>query len=222
RTGEMVEDIRPTSLVIGGTEQPVGIVIWAAGVSASPLARQLGETDRSGRITVDATMRVRGQEDVFALGDVAAFAGEDGRPLPGLAQVAKQQGIHLGQDMARHIGTGAPLTPFRYNSRGNTAIVGRHAAVYEYGRHKIKGWLAWLSWAIVHVYLLVGFQNRFLVSMQWLWRYLTYDRGARLIAGDFIETPDPKSAPVPRERLRPAPADPVPTTADGDSAGRNT
>ena len=138
---------------------------------------------------------------MFALGDIAAFAGEDGRPLPGLAQVAKQQGKHLGRSLAAHIRTGAPLTPFRYRSRGNTAIVGRHAAVYEYGSFKLKGWIAWATWAVVHVYLLVGFQHRLIVSMQWLWRYLTYDRGARLIAGDYAEAEGP-SAPIPIRDLR--------------------
>lgn len=205
RTGARVEEIGPASITIAGAEQPVGVVIWAAGVAASPLAKQLGDTDRAGRIAVDETLAVAAVPGVYALGDVALFADPDGRPLPGLAQVAKQQGIHLGRALAAHLKTGTPLPPFRYNSRGNTAIVGRHAAVFEQGRFKVKGWLAWMSWAIIHVYLLVGFQNRFLVSMQWLWRYLTYERGARLIAGDFIETEDPKTAPLPLDRLRQPP-----------------
>lgn len=202
RTGEAVEEIGPTTITIAGRSQPVGVVIWAAGVSASPLAKQLGPTDRAGRIAVDETLMVKNLPQVFALGDLALFSGPDGRPLPGLAQVAKQQGIHLGRALAARLKDGTPLPPFRYNSRGNTAIVGRHAAVFEQGSFTLKGWLAWVTWAIVHVYLLVGFQNRFLVSMQWLWRYMTYERGARLIAGDFIETEDPASAPVPRDRLR--------------------
>jgi len=205
RTGEAVEEIGPTAITIAGHSQPVGVVIWAAGVSASPLAKQLGPTDRAGRIAVDETLAVSGLPHVYALGDVALFAGPEGRPLPGLAQVAKQQGIHLGRSLAAHLKDGTPLPPFRYNSRGNTAIVGRHAAVFEQGKFKLKGWLAWATWAIVHVYLLVGFQNRFLVSMQWLWRYMTYERGARLIAGDFIETEDPKTAPLPLDRLRQPP-----------------
>ena len=187
RTGQAVDDVKPASISIAGQEVPVGLVIWAAGVSASPLAKQVGETDRAGRIAVDATLAVRGQENVFALGDVAVFINENGKPLPGLAQVAKQQGTHLGRSLAALIKRGQLLPPFRYNSRGNTAIVGRHAAVFEQGRIKVKGWLAWFAWALIHVYLLVGFQHRFLVSMQWLWRYLTYDRGARLIAGDYVE-----------------------------------
>ena len=212
RTGEAVEDVRPTAISVAGQDVPVGLVIWAAGVTASPLAKQLGETDRAGRIAVDGTLSVPGRENVFALGDLAVFAGEDEKPLPGLAQVAKQQGVHLGRSLAAHIASGEPLSPFRYNSRGNTAIVGRHAAVFEQGRFKVKGWFAWIAWAIIHVYLLVGFQHRFLVSMQWLWRYLTYDRGARLIAGDYVEVEDPATAPLPRDRLR------SPTPSSGAAA----
>jgi NADH:ubiquinone reductase (H+-translocating) len=206
RTGEAVEDVGPRAVTIGGEVLPVGLVIWAAGVSASPLAAQLGPTDSAGRIAVDACLAVPGQDGVFALGDLAACASEDGRPLPGLAQVAKQQGIHLGRTLAAHLAKGEALTPFRYESRGNTAIVGRHAAVFERNGREVTGWPAWLAWAVIHVYLLVGFQHRFLVSMQWLWRYLTYDRGARLIAGDYVEIVDPDAAPTPAERLRPPPA----------------
>lgn len=202
RTGEAVEDVRPTALRVAGQDVPAGLVIWAAGVTASPLARQFGETDPAGRIAVDQDLSVPGHENVFALGDLAVFRENGGRPLPGLAQVAKQQGAHLGRSLAAHLASGEPLRPFRYNSRGNTAIVGRHAAVFEQGRIRVKGWFAWLAWAVIHVYLLVGFQHRFLVSMQWLWRYLTYDRGARLIAGDHVEVEDPATAPLPRDRLR--------------------
>jgi NADH dehydrogenase len=198
-TGQPVEEVTANSISIAGQRIPTGIVIWAAGVTPSPLARQLGA---DGRIAVAPTLAVPGLDRVFALGDIAAFLGEDGRALPGLAQVAKQQGKHLGRSLAAHIRTGAPLTPFCYRSRGNTAIVGRHAAVYEYGRFKLKGWLAWATWAVVHVYLLVGFQHRLIVSMQWLWRYLTYDRGARLIAGDYVEAEGP-SAPTSVRNLRP-------------------
>lgn len=133
---------------------------------------------------------VPGLRDVYALGDMAACLDADGNLLPGLAQVAKQQGTHLGRTLTARIVSGRPLVPFRYRSRGNTAIVGRHAAVFEHGRLKVKGWVAYLAWAIVHVYLLVGFQHRFLVAMQWLWRYLTYDRGARLIANDIAKPED--------------------------------
>uniref|UniRef100_A4WXW1 NADH:ubiquinone reductase (non-electrogenic) n=1 Tax=Cereibacter sphaeroides (strain ATCC 17025 / ATH 2.4.3) TaxID=349102 RepID=A4WXW1_CERS5 len=181
-TGRGVEAITAESLTLEGETLPVGLVIWAAGVTASPLARQLGEVDRGGRIAVNERLEVVGQSRVLAMGDVALCPGEDGRPLPGLAQVAKQQGQHLGRSLGAHLASGAPLEPFTYRSCGNTSIVGRHAAVYETDRHRLSGWPAWALWAVVHVYLLVGFQNRIVVSFQWLWRYLTYHRGSRLIS----------------------------------------
>lgn len=198
RTGALVEDVGPEGVTVAGQALPAGAVIWAAGVAASPLARDLGETDRSGRIAVDPTLAVPGHPGIYALGDIAACPGPDGRPLPGLAQVAKQQGQHLGRELVRHLQTGAAPAPFTYHSRGNTAIVGRHAAVFEGRRVRWRGWFAWLGWAVIHVYLLVGFRNRTLVSVQWLWRYLTYERGARLIADDRPDPAAPAEAATPR------------------------
>jgi NADH dehydrogenase len=182
-TGRRVDTIEPHQVSIAGDLIPIGLTLWAAGVSASPLAAQLGvELDRGGRVKVAPDHQVVGCPGIFALGDVALFIDESGNPLPGLAQVAKQQGIHLGRALANQIQNGEELPSFVYRSRGNTAIVGRHAAVFETGRLKLKGWFAWVAWAMIHVYLLVGFQHRVQVSIQWLWRYLTYERGARLIA----------------------------------------
>ncbi|MCT8991364.1 NAD(P)/FAD-dependent oxidoreductase [Chelativorans sp. SCAU2101] len=187
-TGTPVEDIGEDTITFAGHTVPVGVVLWAAGVAASPLGAQLGApTDRAGRVMVDECLRAQGLSNVFVLGDAAAFTDPAGKPLPGLAQVAKQQGIHLGQGLARHIRTGAPLEPFEYRSRGNTAIIGRHAAVFERERLRLKGWIAWLAWAIIHVYLLVGFQHRMMVSLQWLWRYLTFERGARVMTEESFD-----------------------------------
>ncbi|MDZ5695852.1 NAD(P)/FAD-dependent oxidoreductase [Chelativorans sp. M5D2P16] len=187
-TGTPVENIAERSITFGGESVPVGLVLWAAGVAASPLARKLGvETDKSGRVPVDETLKVGGLDNVFALGDAALFTDEEGQPLPGLAQVAKQQGTHLGRSLAAHLKDGTPLKPFAYHSRGNTAIVGRHAGIFEQGRLKMTGWTAWFAWALIHVYLLVGFEHRLMVSMQWLWRYLTYERGARLVTDDSLD-----------------------------------
>jgi len=181
-TDTAVEDVRDGEIRIAGRSVAVGHTLWAAGVAASPLAAMPGaETDRAGRVLVDETLAVPGLPGVYALGDLAHCPGPDGKPLPGLAQVAKQQGRHLGRGLVRHIRDGAPLEPFRYRGRGNTAIVGRNAAVFEQGGFRIRGWFAWFSWVVIHVYLLVGFQNRIRVSVQWLWRYLTYERGARLV-----------------------------------------
>ena len=177
-----VTDIGPHSLALDGEEIEVGLVLWAAGVAASPLAGAFRvATDRSGRVPVDPQLRVVGRQNVFALGDNALFLNDQEQPLPGLAQVAKQQGRHLGDQLAAHLHDGREPEPFVYRSRGNTAIVGRHAAVFEHARWRIRGWFAWIAWAIIHVYLLIGFRHRLQVSIQWLWRYLTFDRGARLI-----------------------------------------
>jgi NADH dehydrogenase len=110
-------------------------------------------------------------------------------PLPALAQVAAQQGSYLGRALARHFADGKPMPPFRFHNRGNTAIVGRNAAVFDLGWMQFKGRFAWLMWALIHVYLLVGFDNRLRVSLQWVWAYLTYERGARLIMSDVEAKP---------------------------------
>ena len=152
-------------------------VIWGAGVRAAEGAAWFGTTDdRAGRIPVDARLGIIGQTDIYALGDVALFL-QEGKPLPALAQVAQQQGYYLGRKL-RHP---APHAPFRYRSKGDTAVIGRHAAVHSFGRINLTGRVAWLLWAIAHVYLLIGFQKRTLVMVQWVWRYFTFERGARLI-----------------------------------------
>jgi len=200
-TGQAVERIEAGGAVINGRFVPAGTIVWGAGVKASPAGTWLGvETDRAGRISVAPDLSVPGLEGVYALGDTAAVAGDDGKPLPGLAQVAKQQGIHLGRALAANLERGEAMPAFRFRMRGNTAIVGRSAAVFDFGRYRLKGWFAWLLWAIVHVYLLVGFEKRLLVSLQWLWRYMTYQRGARLITGDV-------PAPLPPTVEREAPAE---------------
>ncbi len=120
-----------------------------------------------------------GLDGVYVLGDLALTLDANGRPLPGLAQVAQQQGLYLGRVLARNAPGKAP--PFRFHDRGNTAVIGRHAAVFDFGRFRLTGRVAWLLWGFVHVYLLIGFQNRVSVATQWVWNYLTRERGARLI-----------------------------------------
>ena len=120
---------------------------------------------------------------IYVIGDTAKALGADGKPLPALAQVANQQGQYLGKALRRQILDGTPMPPFRFHNRGNTAVIGRDAAVFDFGRWRLKGRIGWLMWAIVHIYLLTGFDKRVLVATQWLWRYLTYQTGARLITG---------------------------------------
>ncbi len=185
RTNCAVERITARGVTAAGEEIPAGFAIWAAGVKASPIGTLLGvPTDRAGRIAVAPDFSVPGLPNIYVLGDLSLYAGVDGKPLPGLAQVAKQEGVHLGRALASRIKSGAVSKPFAFQNRGNTAIVGRHAAVFDFGWWRIKGWFAWSFWALIHVYLLVGFQHRLMVAIQWLWRYVTYERGSRLIAED--------------------------------------
>ena len=178
RLGERVLDVTSQGIQLQGEFVRTSCVVWGAGVKPSPASNWLGLTEQSGRITVDGNLRVTGFDDVYALGDTALTIGTDGKPLPGLAQVAKQQGIYLGRCLRR-----GPTTPrpFKFKNRGNTAVIGRNAAVFDFGSWTLKGRLAWLLWAFVHVYLLVNFEKRILVSIQWITRYLTRQRGARII-----------------------------------------
>lgn len=181
-TQHTVERVDAGGVTVNGRYIPAGTIIWGAGIRASSAGQWLGaETDRAGRIRVRPDLSVPSIDGVYALGDTALALDEHGSPLPGLAQVAKQQGSYLGYWLAANILRGEPMPPFRFKNRGNTAVIGRSAAVFDFGKRRIKGWFAWVLWAIVHVYLLIGFENRLLVSIQWVWRYLTYERGARLI-----------------------------------------
>ena len=189
-TDQAVEAIGAGAVRVAGREIRAGTVIWGAGIQASPAGRWLGaETDRAGRILVDPDLSVRGLTQVYALGDTALAADAAGQALPALAQVAKQQGDYLGRALAREFAGKGRSPPFRFRNRGNTAIIGRHAAVYDFGWWRLKGRLAWLLWALIHVYLLVGFDNRVRVTVQWIWLYLTYERGARLVMSDGDSAP---------------------------------
>ena len=181
-TGKAVEDIEACRVKIAGEWLDAGTVIWGAGVEASPAASWIpAARDRSGRVIVASDLSVPGLSGVFVIGDLAHCRRADGDPLPGLAQVANQQGRHLGRQLADSMRFGAALAPFEFEDRGNTAIVGRNAAIFDFGRRRLRGFVGWLLWAIVHVYLLVGFEKRLLVTLQWLWLYVTYQRGGRLI-----------------------------------------
>ena len=180
---------------VDGHTLPIGATIWAAGVAASPAANWIGvETEKAGRIRVAPDLSVPGLADTFAIGDITVALDDHGQPLPGLAQVAKQEGVYLGRALARRLPR--PFPPFRYHSRGNTAVIGRNAAIFDFGGGwELKGWIAWFFWAFIHIYLLVGFEHRLLVSVQWLWRYFTYEQGARLIV-DEMRKGDRVIAPI--------------------------
>ena len=182
RLGCAVTDVDDAGVRVGEARIEADAVLWAAGIAAAPGGGWLGvQLDRASRVPVAPDLSVPGLEGVYALGDATVLAGESGRPLPALAQVAQQQGYHLGRGLKRQLRTGAPLRPFRFRNRGNTAVIGRHAAVFDFGGLQFTGRTAWMLWSLVHVYLLVGFSNRLMVSLQWVWSYFTGERGARLI-----------------------------------------
>jgi NADH dehydrogenase len=183
-----VEDIQADRILVAGEWLPAGCIVWGAGVKASPAAHWLGiEPGPAGRVPVASNLSVLGRPDVYALGDTALAIGADDKPLPALAQVAKQQGTYLGQAISAELLKGISPRPFTFHNRGNTAVVGRNAAIFDFGKWQLKGRLAWYLWAIVHVWLLVNFEKRLLVSVQWIWRYATRQRGARLIDEDAVE-----------------------------------
>ncbi|WP_068073580.1 NAD(P)/FAD-dependent oxidoreductase [Novosphingobium lentum] len=180
--------------------------VWAAGVMASPAAKWLGhESDRSGRVAVDENFHPSGDARIFVIGDTASCNGANGRPLPGIAPVAKQQGAHVARAILA-AETGAPPPSFRYRHYGNLATIGRSHAVIDFGRWQVEGLAAWLIWSMIHVFFLVGFRNRFSVGWGLLWNYLTYARHARLITGEIEPVPVNAAEPVvpPPAQLVPA------------------
>ncbi|WP_455990786.1 NAD(P)/FAD-dependent oxidoreductase [Methylorubrum extorquens] len=181
-TTSPVEDISEEGVKVGGQLIPTAAVVWGAGVRASPAGMWLGvETDRIGHVRVGPDLSVPDRDGVYVIGDAALAIAQDGSPLPGLAQVAHQQGRYLGRALKERIQHNRPPRPFRFRSRGNLAVIGRNAAVVQWDSVKLKGFPAWLIWGVAHVYLLVGFQNRLVVSLRWLWAYATFRRGARII-----------------------------------------
>jgi NADH dehydrogenase len=163
----------------------VKTILWAAGVAASPLAASIGvPLDRVGRVTPAMTLALTEYPNIFVAGDVCAFT-QDGKLLPGVAQVAKQEGAHAARNVLRAIAR-EPLQPFRYHDYGNLATIGRGSAVADIGRIKASGWIAWLLWTFVHIFWLIGFRNRLVVMGEWAWAYLTFQRRIRLITGEKL------------------------------------
>jgi len=168
-----------------------GAVIWAAGVTASPATQWLAaEHDRAGRVIVGPDLSLPGQQNIFVIGDTASVLGADGDPVPGLAPAAKQMGNYVGRLIAARI-AGRSLPPFHYRNQGILATIGRRAAVVELGPIRLKGFIGWLFWSVVHIYFLIGLRNRFVVAVTWMWGYITFQRGARLIT----EVPPPRNQP---------------------------
>jgi NADH:ubiquinone reductase (H+-translocating) len=186
RLGTAIEHIDATGVVASGERIDAGVVIWSAGVQATPVGRWLGRTTaRNGAVPVAADLSVPGLPEVFVLGDAAGAGGPDGRPLPGLAAVAEQQGRYVGRLIAARAQGRPDPGPFVYRNLGTLATIGRSAAVADFGAVRLTGFFAWLLWGLVHIYLLIGFRNRLAVFLNWAWSWLTYGRGARLITGSI-------------------------------------
>jgi NADH dehydrogenase len=181
RVDAPVEQIDDSGVVVRGERIHSETVLWTAGVAASPAGRWLNApTDRAGRVRVQPDLSVPNYPHVFVIGDTATLE-QDGKPLPGVAQVAMQSGRYVADVIRRRV-TGAPApAPFRYRNRGNLATVGRSFAIADLGRLQFSGFFAWLFWLAVHIFFLIGFRNRLLVMIQWAWAYFTYQRGVRLI-----------------------------------------
>jgi NADH dehydrogenase len=168
-----------------GTERiEARTVIWAAGVAASLAGQWISaECDRVGRIRVNPDLSVPGHPEIFAVGDTSLVLDAAGSPLPGVAPVAKQQGAYVGTLIKARLRGAEQIKPFHYRNYGNLATIGRKAAVIDFGWIHLRGLIAWVIWSIVHIYFLIGFRNRAMVALNWLWAYVTFQRGARLITG---------------------------------------
>ncbi len=182
---------------LDGVRVAAHTVIWAAGNDASPLARQIGaETDRAGRALVNQDLTVPNHPEIQAIGDMVAIKDKRGQPVPGVAPAAMQMGRHAGHNILRQLAGKAP-EPFWYVDKGSLATIGRHAGIADLRGVRFGGWLAWLAWALIHLFFLVGFRNRVLVFLQWAWAYVFYTRGARIISEIPARRPN-ASMPPPR------------------------
>ena len=174
---------------LGSQRLPAATIVWAAGVMASPAAKWLGAVaDRAGRAKVNPDLSVPGHPDIFVIGD-ASVMDSKGKPVPGIAPAAKQMGHYVGNLIAARIAGRATGKPFRYMHLGDLATIGRRAAVVQLGRFRLRGYVGWWFWGIAHIYFLIGIRNRFIVAFSWLWSYLTFQRGARLITHAHDDTP---------------------------------
>ena len=183
RTGAQVTGVEPGAVLLGEERIDATVVLWAAGVQASPLGARLGvPRDRVGRVLVEPDLSIPGHPEVFVIGDLAAAPDGTGGYLPGVAPVAMQAGRAVARAIAADL-RGQARPPFHYVDKGSLATIGRRAAVASFRKLRFSGFPAWLAWLFVHVFFLIGFRNRILVLLQWAWSYVTYERAARLITG---------------------------------------
>lgn len=196
-TGAMVTDVSEDGVTLGATRLAARTVIWAAGVKASPAGRWLdAPVDRAGRVKVEADFSLPDDPAIFVIGDTAAYAGRDGAMLPGIAPAAKQAGRWVGRLIQARVRTASDPAPFRYHDAGSMATIGRKFAIVDLRWLRMTGFPAWLFWSAAHVWFLIGFRSRLSVATSWLWSYLTYERGARLITGREIALARPATDPL--------------------------
>jgi NADH dehydrogenase len=177
-----VTDCNANGVVVGGQPIAADVILWAAGVRASPAAAWLAApADNAGRVKVAADLTVPGHSDIFVIGDTATVNVWNGKPAPGIAPAAKQQGIHVGRTIKRRLAGDSQPRAFRYRHSGDLATIGKRSAVIDFGWCKVKGWIAWWVWGLAHIYFLIGLRNRLVVALSWLWIYLTGSRSACLI-----------------------------------------
>jgi NADH dehydrogenase len=180
--GLPVSDCNGQGVVYGGRAVAAEVVLWAAGVRASPAAAWLNlEADSAGRVKVEPDLTVPGHAEIFVIGDTATISAWKGKPTPGIAPAAKQQGVHVARTIKSRLQGDSQRRPFRYKHSGNLATIGKRSAVIDFGWIKIRGWLAWWIWGLAHIYFLIGLRNRLAVALSWLWIYATGNRSACLI-----------------------------------------
>jgi NADH:ubiquinone reductase (H+-translocating) len=204
RLGAGVTAVDCGGVSLGSERIEARTIIWGAGVMASPVGRWLGiTTDHLGRVFVKPDLSIPCHSNIFVIGDVAHALGSDGKPLPGVAPVAKQQGRYVA-DLIRARVAGRKLPPpFRYRDSGSLATIGRKRAVAQFGKIKLRGFIAWLLWSVAHIYFLIGFRNRIVVAMSWAWSYITFQRGTRLITGLSGSRMEDMPMPAPMDPAQP-------------------
>lgn len=182
RTGEPVTNCSASGVAIGQEELSTATIIWAAGVRASKAGEWLkASTDKAGRVMVENDLTLPGRPEVFVIGDTAAVFDADGKPVPGIAPAAKQQGRHVAATIRRRLAGDGAAHPFKYSHAGSLATIGKRSAIIQFGRVKLKGAVAWWIWGAAHIFFLIGVRNRLAVALSWLWIHTKDQRSARLI-----------------------------------------
>ena len=202
QTGKTVDEVDAEGVMVAGERIAASTVIWAAGVRASPAGRWLGaEMDRAGRVIVNDDLTLPDHPEIFVVGDTANATGENGKPLPGVAPVAMQQGRYVGRTIRARIEGREHQRPFKYFNKGNLATIGRSFAIADFGFARVSGFIAWVLWLGVHILYLIGFRNRLLVMVQWAWAYFTYEHGARIITPQMREPRPTYAHPIEPEKI---------------------